>query len=95
MIGRSQAVPWPAGPRERQATCDLRHIILSPTEAGLQECQALPHHISCPSPVWEGQQVSSGRAPLSWQGTENPVLAGNMNRDDKCSGACELCGKHD
>lgn len=93
--GRSQAVWWPAGPREPQATRDLRHTILSPTEAGPQECQALPHHGRHPSPVWEGQQVSPCRAPLSWQGTENPVLFGNLNRDDKCSWACELCGKHD
>lgn len=45
--------------------------------------------------AWEGQQVSLLHAPLPWQGTANPGLFGNVNRDDKCSWAFELCREHD
>lgn len=97
--GMSQAVWWSAGPREPQATRDLRPIILSSSRARprARQAHARPSLVILvvPSPAWEGQQVPSFHAPLSWHGTANPVCFGNMNRGDKCSWAFALCREHD
>lgn len=44
--------------------------------------------------AWGREQVPPAWAPLKPQGTANPVLLGNVNKDDKYSQAFELCRGH-
>lgn len=67
--GGSQALWWPVIPREAQATCDLRHVILSSSKAWPRECQALIHRICCPLPHMG--MTAGAFAPCS------PLMAGN------------------